>query len=305
MTSTGTGTPPRRRGGGGWYILPGVIAVIGLVLLGIGLFRVHDIAEAFHVQRLSAGQQVAATSDGFSVYTDRAIASDATCTATSGGRTVRLSPATGSSSISQGSTRYGEIARTPSNFAAGRYSVSCTSGGSTLSQVYIGARGSRIVTGVLAVLAIVAGIIALFIALVIALIIFFVRRARRRRNLAADDFAAYRNTGAPQGYGQQPYQQPPYQQQYGQQPYQQPQQGQPQPYQPPPQGQPQYGQPGQHPPAAGAESSTTAPAGPVAPGSAGFYDDPTSSEYGSGGESAGSGAQPPGSGWNEPPDERS
>jgi len=194
----------------GWYAIPGVLALIGIVLVIVGVVTVAG-HNAFTLKPFTNGASVQANSDGFGVYSSSPPLSLPTCLAVSGGGTrVQLEQPNGTVTVTSGSQSYVQVARTPSGFAGGTYTVSCTGTG-TVGSLATGARG---IGGTIAgIFALVGGVLIFIIALAVLLVVFLVLRSRRNRQ----------PPGGPTGYGGgQPYGQQP---QYGQ-----PQHGQPPPY---------------------------------------------------------------------------
>lgn len=178
----------------GWYAIPGVLALIGIVLIIVGIVAVSG-DNAFSLTPFTNGSSVQADSDGFGIYSSSPPLSTPTCTAVgSGGDTgVQLQPPTGSVTVTSGSQSYVQIARTPSDFTTGSYTVTCTG---TLGSLATGARG---IGGTIAgIFAIIGGVIVFVLSLVALLVVFLVLRSRRNRQAPGGPIGGGRGYGSGQ-----------------------------------------------------------------------------------------------------------
>jgi len=239
-------------------VLAAVFAVVGMVFVILGLIGLLTTATP-NMRGFNSGQSVHIGESGMSVWarTDAARTS-AACTAT-GSREVVLERPVAPYSVEVAGSDFFEVARTPEEFAAGTYTISCEG---TDERLYAGPRATRTVaTGVMGQTGLLAGGILLLAAVALGVAALASRGRRRRPGTAgAAEAGPAPYWQPPGGYGQQhgPYAPPPAgspgsqgygygdhgygpqgyaQPGYGQQPYGQPEYGQQQPY-----GQPEYGQ---------------------------------------------------------------
>src|SRR5690606_19979105 len=235
-------------------VLAAVFAVVGMVFVILGLIGLLTTATP-NMRGFNSGQSVHIGESGMSVWarTDAARTS-AACTAT-GSREVVLERPVAPYSVEVAGSDFFEVARTPEEFAAGTYTISCEG---TDERLYAGPRATRTVaTGVMGQTGLLAGGILLLAAVALGVAALASRGRRRRPGTAgAAEAGPAPYWQPPAGYGQQhgPYAPPPAgspgsqgygygDHGYGPQGYAQPRYGQP-PYAPPEYGQQQqpYGQ---------------------------------------------------------------
>ncbi|MDQ2850555.1 MAG: hypothetical protein M3Y49_07440, partial [Actinomycetota bacterium] len=214
--------------------IPAVVALIGLVLLIIGLASSQNVK----VTSFTNGSSVSATTDGFSVYSaDKAARTATVCTAVSGGRTSTLGRPSADFSVKGTGGTLWEVARSTDGMSKGTYTLTCAG----TSGLQVGPRADKVGGGfqtigvTLGAILLVVGIIGVALLLLLG----------RKKTTPESTYSGYQQGGtygggygAPGaygassqqgGYGQQPSQggQQGGQQQggYGQQPSQGGQQG--------------------------------------------------------------------------------
>ncbi|TWP35204.1 hypothetical protein [Leekyejoonella antrihumi] len=151
--------------------LPAGVAVIGLVLLIIGLLSGASI-------KLSAfgnGQSINPGSSGFSVYsTSQSARANTVCTTVSGGKTLTLNRPTKNFSIDASGTKYWEIARSTDAMTGSSYQVDCQNADGT---TYAGPRADKLGGG-FQTIAIILGCILLVIGIIGAVLLFLRGRSK-------------------------------------------------------------------------------------------------------------------------------
>lgn len=229
-----------------------VLGLVGLVLLVLGLVGQLSIATP-NMRGFNPGQTISVGDSGMSVYArSDAAREEAFCTAGGDGSPVTLERPVAEFSVDVAGSDFFEVARTPSDFPAGAYAVSCEG---TDQSVYAGPRATRTVaTGIMGSAGLAVGSVLLGLALLMALLALLVRRDRSgtqqpgpyqySSHAGSEGSTAYSaeqqgqggyypppqgnpqpwyGQGERQSYGQQPYAQPhgeqgqPYGQGYGQQ----------------------------------------------------------------------------------------
>ena len=174
--------------------IPAVIAVIGLVLLIVGLFSGTSIK----LTAFGNGQSITTTGDsGFSVYsTSQSARASAVCTTVADGKTLTLNRPTKDFSVDASGTKYWEIARSTDAMKGGSYDVNCQNVDGTM---FAGPRADKIGGG-FQTIGIILGCILLVIGIVGALVLFL----RGRSKTPSGEAAAPATVGAG-AYGQQGY----------------------------------------------------------------------------------------------------
>lgn len=165
-------------------LLAALSALIGLLLLTLGLIGVLSVATP-NMQGFNAGQSVAISDGGMSVYSRSDTRSGTVCTAEgSDGPAVFERPVQEYAVDVTGSEFY-EIARSPDDLASGTYAMTCAG---TSEALYAGPWAPDTTTsGLMGPAGLVSGV--LLLALAVALLILAVVLRARRKPAAASGYA--------------------------------------------------------------------------------------------------------------------
>lgn len=188
--ATGTG-----RGTGLLGVVAGVLAVLGVLLLTLGVVGVTSTATP-HMRGFTAGQSVEVRAAGLSVWARSDTArTDAVCTATREGSATVLPRPVSEFAVDVGGTPFYEVARSPESLPPGTYAVACEG---TDATVYAGPRATETVArGLLGELGLVLGGVALLLGLALG-VVWLTLRSRERDRWASQTVAAHR-LGPPAG----------------------------------------------------------------------------------------------------------
>lgn len=190
--------------------LPLLLLLGGVALLVFGLLGTVGRA-APNLAGFNDGATVTATDNGFSVYARSDAREGAFCTATAGAGQSTLSRPTAASPVTVSDETFYEVARTPTDLAAGEYQVAC----GLDEAVYAGPRVDRIAAdGIDGTLGVIVGAAVAAVGLVLLVVLQVVLR-RKGQGAEQEAYPYSSHQAAPgYGYGQQ-------QQAYGQQGYDQ------------------------------------------------------------------------------------
>ncbi|QDO88281.1 hypothetical protein FNH13_07920 [Ornithinimicrobium ciconiae] len=184
--------------------LAALLAVAGLVLVGLGLYGVLNTATP-NMQGINSGQTVSVPASGMSLWAEEDIRDDIVCQA--GDATMERPTST--YSVMVGDREFFEVARTPSDLDADSHVVTCQ--GSD-AAVYVGPNAARTTApGLIGQLGLLIGAITLGVAALLGLGALLTRR----KKATPADAGAYQyssHTGSAAGYPEQSHQQAGYQQ---------------------------------------------------------------------------------------------
>lgn len=193
--------------------LAAILGLIGVVLLGLGLFGVLNTATP-NMTGINAGQSVSIKSSGMSLWAEQDVREDTTCTV--GEKTMERP--TSAYSVDVGDREFFEVARTPSDIDAGSYPVMCQG---TDAALYVGPNATRTsAPGIMGNLGLIIGGILLAVAVLLGLGALMTRKKGAKTAAETYQYSSY---GTPPGAGQatgHPQQYPDANQpSYGQAPY--------------------------------------------------------------------------------------
>ncbi|HLS44510.1 MAG TPA: hypothetical protein VK045_03655 [Ornithinicoccus sp.] len=185
-----------------------LLALVGLVLLGLGLYGVLNTATP-NMTGINPGQSVRIHASGMSLWAEQDVREDTVCQI---GDTTMERP-TSAYSVNVGDREFFEVARTPADMDPGSYPVTCEG---TEAALYVGPNATRTTApGIVGNLGLVLGGILLAVAAVLGLGALLTRQKR------VDDQPYQYSSYAQPGQAQSPYAPPGYGPQagYGDQPY--------------------------------------------------------------------------------------
>lgn len=165
-----------------------LFTLVGLVLLGLGLFGVLNTATP-NMTGINAGQSVRVPDSGMSLWAEDDVRDDTVCTV--GEATMERPTATYSVDVQD--RAFYEVARTPSTLNAGTYPVSCEG---TDAAVYVGPNATRTTApGIIGNLGLILGGTSLALAALLGLGALMTRK--KRTTAAADQPYQYSSYGSP------------------------------------------------------------------------------------------------------------